>query len=154
MPSSTTETSPAWDPLSRTLWLMSPAWDPSSRTPWPMTPAYLPQDNHWLEDVALMCVRIKVRSLEDGPGGNVLEVMSMEMGCIKVRDRMRMQTVNLDSLAPLQPTSLRNLWLQLAGKEKEWSLKSNRSLTGSVHCVSQEHGSTRKHPTHDLVFLT
>ena len=66
-----------------------------------MTPAYLLQDNHWLEDVALMHVHIKVRSLEDGPGGNVLEVMSIEMGCVKVRDGIQMRTVNLDSLVPL-----------------------------------------------------
>jgi hypothetical protein len=54
-----------------------------------MTLAYLPQDNHWLEDVALMRVRIKVRSLEDGPGSNDLEVVSTEMGRVKVRDGMR-----------------------------------------------------------------
>ena len=48
-----------------------------------------------------MRVRIQVRSLEDGPGGNVLEVMSTEMGHVKVRDGMRTRTVNLDSLVPL-----------------------------------------------------
>jgi len=108
----------------------SPAWDPSSRTPRPMTPAYLPQDNHWLEDVALMRVRIKVRSLEDGPGGNDLEVVSTEMGRVKVRDGMRMRTVTFDSLVPLRPTSLEELVTPISGERKGTIFKVKQIADG------------------------
>jgi len=129
---------------------MSPAWDPSLRTPRPMTPAYLPQDNHWLEDVALMRVRIKVRSLEDGPGGNVLEVTSTEMGCVKVRDGIQTRTVNLDSLAPLRPTSLEDFVTPISGERKGMIFKVKQIANGQ--CSLRIPGARERKKTPDPRF--
>ena len=127
-PSGSTETSPAWDPSSRTPLPMFTPLSPGCGTS--HTSAYFPQDNNWLKDVALTHVRIQVTSLEDGPGGNVLEVISTEMGRVKVRDGMRTRVVPLDSLAAIHPASLGELVTPIRGTRKGTIFKVTQITDG------------------------
>jgi hypothetical protein len=113
-------------------------------------PAYSPQDNHWLEDIALRRVRIQVRSLEDGPGANVLEVLSMETGHVKVRDGMRTRVVPLDSLEALRPTSLDELVTPISGEKKGTIFKVKRIADGQ--CSLRIPGQRERKKNPDLRF--
>jgi hypothetical protein len=97
-----------------------------------------------------MRVRIKVRSLEDGPGGNVLKVMSTEMGRVKVRDGMRTRTVTLDSLAPLRPTSLEELVTPISGERKGTIFKVKQIADGQ--CSLRISGARERKKTPDPRF--
>ena len=121
--------------------LLSPSWGTSSHTP-----PYLPQDNHWLEDVPLSRVRIQVRSLEDGPGGNVLKVLSTETGRVKVRDGMRTRLVPLDSLEALRPTSLEELVTPISGERKGTIFKVKRIDDGQCSLRIPGERERKKNP--------
>jgi hypothetical protein len=112
----------------------------------------MPQDNHWLEDVALRRVRIQVRSLEDGPGGNVLEVLltETETGRVKVRDGMRTRLVPLDSLEALRPTSLEELVTPISGERKGTIFKVKRIDDGQ--CSLRIPGERERKKKPDLRF--
>lgn len=115
-----------------------------------MTPAYLPQDNHWLEGLVTMRVRIKVMSLEDGPGGNILEVTATEMGRVRVRDGIQMRTVNLDSLAPLRPTDLEDFVTPISGERKGTIFKVKQIVDGQ--CSLRIPGARERKKTPDPRF--
>ena len=136
--SPTSSSTPTWDPSDSSRTDISPAWDPSSRTP--------PCSQHWLHDSALQRHRLKLKVNDPSVQSPYVEFLGLEDDLVKVRDKIDIQFVTLESISPLHPTSKGDLVIPKAGQMQ--GVPFNVIHISGDSCVVRKPGTrpTKKNP--------
>lgn len=131
---------PAWDPCDSSCMLsdLSPAWDPSSRSP--------QRPKHWLDDAVLQRSRLKLKINDPSMQSPSAEFLGLEDDLVKVRDKMHVKFVALESVSPLLPASKGDLVIPKAGHMQGTHFNVVRIAGG--RCVVRIPGTrpTKKNP--------
>ena len=129
---------PAWDPSdSSHISNLIPAWDPMSQAS--PTICTLTRPMHWLDDANLHHCRLKLKTDNPAVQSPYIEFLGIEENLVKVRDKMDVKFLPLDSVHPMIPTSMGDLVVPKGGEMQGIHFHVIR-ITGDS-CVVRQPGS-------------